>query len=60
MKCYNSFCPFRTNDSNDKNNCVCEYCPNRVRAEETYVSNKTVISTRGLSDKTEEMAREQL
>lgn len=47
MKCYNSFCPFRANDSSDKNNCVCEYCPNRVKTEGTYVSDRTVISDYG-------------
>lgn len=53
MKCYNSFCPFRTNDSNDKDNCVCECRPNRVKSEGIYASDKTVISTRGSSNTTE-------
>ena len=47
MKCFNSFCPFRTNDSNDEDNCVCEYCPNRVKTEGTYASNRTIMSNRG-------------
>ena len=47
MKCFNSFCPFRTNDSNDEDNCVCEYCPNRVSSEGIYASDRTVISDRG-------------
>lgn len=50
MKCYNSFCPFRMNDSNDEYNCVCECCPNKVKTEETYASNRTVM----LDDKTKE------
>ena len=44
MKCFNSFCPFR---ANDENNCVCEYCPNRVKTEGTYASDRTVISDYG-------------
>ena len=60
MKCYNSFCPFRMNDSNDEYNCVCECCPNGVKTEETYASNRTVISVRGSGNKTGAMAREQL
>lgn len=51
MKCYNSFCPFRINDSDDENNCVCEYCPNRVRTEGTYASDRTVISARDTTEK---------
>lgn len=43
MKCYNSFCPFRTNDDGDENNCVCEYCPNRVKTKDTYASDRTIV-----------------
>ena len=46
MKCYNSFCPFRANDSSDENNCVCEYCPNRVKTEGTYASDRTIMLNR--------------
>ena len=43
MKYFNSFCPFRVNDSGDENNCVCEYCPNRVKTEGTYASNRIIM-----------------
>ena len=52
MKCYNSFCPFRTNDDGDENNCECECCPNRVKTEGTYTSNSTIMSVRGSSNRT--------
>lgn len=51
MKCYNSFCPFRINDSNDENNCVCEYCPNRVKTEGTYASDRTAMPAHGTTEK---------
>lgn len=43
MKCFNSFCSFRVDDSSDENNCVCECCPNRVKTEGTYASDRTIM-----------------
>lgn len=59
MKCYNSFCPFRVNDSSDENNCVCEYCPNRVKTEGTYASDRTIVLDRNryCSDMSEDKYR---
>lgn len=45
MKCYNSFCPFRMDDDDDTNDCVCECCPNRATIEGSYASNSTTCGT---------------
>lgn len=59
MKCFNSFCPFRVNESSDENNCVCEYCPNRVKTKDTYASDRTIVLDRNryCSDRTEDKYR---
>lgn len=46
IKYYNSFYSFRMNDSDDENNCECECCPNRVKTEGTYASDRTIMLDR--------------
>lgn len=45
MKCFNSFCQIRVNDSSDINNCECTACPNRAASDIVCVSDGTSLRT---------------
>lgn len=42
MDCFNFRCPFRVNETSNRNYCACSACPNRDNHEYVITSNRTL------------------